>query len=44
VAPRLRWLYYYAWFVGFGVSGALYALLMQRAPAPANLPEWEGEG
>jgi NCS1 family nucleobase:cation symporter-1 len=44
VAPRLRWLYDYAWFVGFGVSGALYALLMQRAPAPANLPEWEGEG
>jgi cytosine/uracil/thiamine/allantoin permease len=37
-------LYDYAWFVGFGVSGALYAILMQRAPAPANLPEWEGEG
>jgi NCS1 family nucleobase:cation symporter-1 len=44
VAPPLRLLYDYAWFVGFGVSAAVYAVLMQRAPAPANLPEWEGEG
>jgi NCS1 family nucleobase:cation symporter-1 len=41
--PSLRLLYDYAWFVGFGVSGAVYVLLMQRAPAAANLPEWEGE-
>jgi NCS1 family nucleobase:cation symporter-1 len=47
VAP-LRLLYDYAWFVGFGVSGAVYVALMQRArvltSAPANVPEWEGEG
>ena len=24
VVPRVRWLYDYAWFVGFFVSGALY--------------------
>ena len=40
VVPRLRWLYDYAWFIGFGVSGAVYVLLMQRAEAPA----WEREG
>jgi NCS1 family nucleobase:cation symporter-1 len=28
--PRLRWLYDYAWFVGFMVSGGLYFLLMPR--------------
>jgi NCS1 family nucleobase:cation symporter-1 len=27
--PPLRWLYDYAWFVGFLVSGALYLLLMK---------------
>jgi NCS1 family nucleobase:cation symporter-1 len=43
VAPPLRLLYNYAWFVGFGVSGALYVMLMQRAPALAAHPEWEGE-
>jgi NCS1 family nucleobase:cation symporter-1 len=32
VAP-LRWLYDYAWFVGFLVAGAAYVALMQRAPA-----------
>ncbi len=26
--PPLRWLYDYAWFVGFGVAGAVYVLLM----------------
>src|ERR1019366_5697797 len=31
VIPALRWLYDYAWFVGFGVSGAVYVMLMQRA-------------
>jgi NCS1 family nucleobase:cation symporter-1 len=44
VVPPLRWLYDYAWFVGFGVSGAVYVLLMQRVETPANVPEWEGEG
>jgi nucleobase:cation symporter-1, NCS1 family len=43
VAPALRLLYDYAWFVGFGVSGAVYMMLMQRAAAPANEPEWETE-
>jgi nucleobase:cation symporter-1, NCS1 family len=28
--PALRWLYDYAWFVGFLVSGGLYCLLMHR--------------
>ncbi|HYM10846.1 MAG TPA: NCS1 family nucleobase:cation symporter-1 [Bryobacterales bacterium] len=32
VAPRLRWLYDYAWFVGFLVAGAAHLALMQRAP------------
>jgi NCS1 family nucleobase:cation symporter-1 len=31
--PAVRWLYDYAWFVGFFVSGALYYLLMWRAEA-----------
>jgi NCS1 family nucleobase:cation symporter-1 len=44
VIPALRWLYDYAWFVGFGVAGVMYVVLMQRATAPAALPEWEGEG
>ena len=50
IAPPLRVLYDYAWFVGFGVSGAVYVLLMQRAQAPARAnahenktPELEGE-
>ena len=30
--PSLRWLYDYAWFVGFGVAFALYALLMRGTP------------
>src|SRR5450432_2493882 len=42
VAP-LRWLYDYAWFVGFAVSGAVYILLMQRVEAPAKISELEGE-
>lgn len=28
--PAVRWLYDYAWFVGFILSGGLYFLLMQR--------------
>jgi nucleobase:cation symporter-1, NCS1 family len=31
VVPGLRWLYDYAWFVGFGVSAALYAQLARGA-------------
>ena len=31
VVPSLRWLYDYAWFVGFLFSGLLYLLLMRRA-------------
>jgi NCS1 family nucleobase:cation symporter-1 len=42
VAP-LRFLYDYAWFVGFAVAGGLYLALMQRSPALVELPEWEGE-
>jgi NCS1 family nucleobase:cation symporter-1 len=42
--PALRLLYDYAWFVGFGVSGAVYVVLMQRAAAPADEPNWEAEG
>jgi NCS1 family nucleobase:cation symporter-1 len=29
-APRMRWLYDYAWFVGFAVSGAVYLTLMRK--------------
>jgi NCS1 family nucleobase:cation symporter-1 len=35
IAP-LRFLYDYAWFVGFGVSGAVYVALMRRTDAPAR--------
>ena len=38
VVEPLRWLYNYAWFVGFVVSGALYAGLMKTA-ATANAPK-----
>jgi nucleobase:cation symporter-1, NCS1 family len=47
--PALRVLYDYAWFAGFGVSGAVYVILMHRGDAPARQPEpgpspeWEGE-
>jgi NCS1 family nucleobase:cation symporter-1 len=43
VIPPLRLLYDYAWFVGFGVSGAVYVMLMQRAATPAGEPELKGE-
>jgi NCS1 family nucleobase:cation symporter-1 len=43
VIPPLRLLYDYAWFVGFGVSGAVYFMLMQRAAVSAGVPELEGE-
>jgi NCS1 family nucleobase:cation symporter-1 len=41
--PQLRLLYDYAWFVGFGISGAVYVMLMRRADVPADEPEWEPE-
>jgi nucleobase:cation symporter-1, NCS1 family len=30
VVHELRWLYDYAWFIGFAVSGAVYVLLMRK--------------
>jgi NCS1 family nucleobase:cation symporter-1 len=30
VVPSMRWLYDYAWFVGFAISGGLYVVLMRR--------------
>jgi NCS1 family nucleobase:cation symporter-1 len=41
VLPPVRWLYDYAWFVGFLVAGAAYIILMQRAPSAAR--GWIGE-
>jgi NCS1 family nucleobase:cation symporter-1 len=32
VVPELRFLYDYAWFVGFGVSALVYVALMGTAP------------
>jgi NCS1 family nucleobase:cation symporter-1 len=43
VVPALRLLYDYAWFVGFGVAGAVYVALMQRGAATSSEPEWEAE-
>jgi nucleobase:cation symporter-1, NCS1 family len=48
VVPPLRLLYDYAWFTGFGVAGAMYLVLMQRAgvvhrSAAGELPEFEVE-
>lgn len=36
----LHWLYDYAWFVGFAVSGAAYVALMHRVRRPA-IPAWD---
>jgi len=44
VVSPLRFLYDYAWFVGFAVAGGVYLALMQRSLAPNELPELEGEG
>lgn len=38
--PPLRWLYDYAWFAGFAVSGSIYVALMRRVRRPA-IPAWE---
>src|SRR5215472_13259187 len=48
VVRPLRLLYDYAWFVGFGISGAVHVALMQRNAvarnaASADVPEWEME-
>jgi nucleobase:cation symporter-1, NCS1 family len=43
VVPPLRLLYDYAWFVGFGVSGVAYVMLMQGAEARTGEPEWESQ-
>jgi NCS1 family nucleobase:cation symporter-1 len=43
LVPSLRLLYDYAWFVGFGVAGAVYVVLMQRAEARVDLSEMEGD-
>jgi NCS1 family nucleobase:cation symporter-1 len=34
--PSLRWLYDYAWFVGFLVSASAYCLLMGKVAAAAS--------
>ncbi|HUK16205.1 MAG TPA: NCS1 family nucleobase:cation symporter-1 [Bryobacteraceae bacterium] len=44
VVPPLRFLYDYAWFIGFGVAGAVYVFLMQSTAITRGAPEWEGEG
>ena len=36
--PAMRWLYDYAWFIGFVVSGGLYFLLMQRSFVQQRVP------
>ncbi len=41
--PPVHWLYDYAWFVGFFVSGGLYVVLMRGAAAPAPIAEFAGE-
>ncbi len=41
--PAMRWLYDYAWFVGFGVSAAAYAVLMGGAAGRRTEPAWPRE-
>jgi nucleobase:cation symporter-1, NCS1 family len=36
--PRVRWLYDYAWFIGFVVSGGVYFLLMQSSLVEQRVP------
>jgi nucleobase:cation symporter-1, NCS1 family len=38
IVPPLRWLYSYAWFVGFFVSAVVYILLMPRSPVISSVP------
>ena len=39
VVPELRWLYNYAWFVGFTIAGVIYFMLMHSIPVmkPTNV-------
>jgi len=39
--PALRWLYDYAWFVGFSVSGSLYLLLSELGGLVNDIPHYE---
>jgi NCS1 family nucleobase:cation symporter-1 len=41
--PTLHWLYDYAWFVGFFVSGGLYTALMRGAAVRSPNPSLAGE-
>ncbi|MGC2635661.1 MAG: NCS1 family nucleobase:cation symporter-1 [Acidobacteriaceae bacterium] len=41
--PAVHWLYDYAWFVGFFLSGILYVALMRGAPAPSPVNTFAGE-
>ena len=41
--PAVHWLYDYAWFVGFFISGALYVALMRGVPVPTPVNEFAGE-
>jgi NCS1 family nucleobase:cation symporter-1 len=43
MAPALHWLYDYAWFVGFFVSGTTYVALMRKARVKTPVTEFEGE-
>jgi NCS1 family nucleobase:cation symporter-1 len=40
VVPSLRWLYDYAWFVGFAISGGAYVVLMS---GPGRTKAKQGE-
>jgi NCS1 family nucleobase:cation symporter-1 len=40
VVPSLRWLYDYAWFVGFAISGGAYVVLMS---GPGQIKAKQGE-
>lgn len=37
VVPAVRWLYDYAWFVGFFISAAAYMVLSKRTPAAVRV-------
>ena len=41
--PTVHWLYDYAWFVGFFVSGTIYVALMRGAAVKASIAEMAGE-
>jgi NCS1 family nucleobase:cation symporter-1 len=41
--PAVHWLYDYAWFVGFFVSGSLYTVLMRGATVQSPVTELAGE-